>query len=201
MREIIVKYQGMCSRCKASLNIGEKAMYEKTTGIFCIGHEPTTPEEIRSFRAIKAEQKSNKLQARAQRLRDTAEEKMKGFNHFRGDTAFITQPGHIPFRNQIMNRYDKGLELLEEAKKIERRAENIKNVRVAGDTERHHEEHRKALDRKITVGGKIFSPIYGEGTIKKINRKTLGVDFGNGGRLNRVITVDKTLCKIPEEVN
>jgi len=70
MREIIVKYNGECKRCNAVLDVGTKAMYEKSMGCFCVGCEPKDVEEIRFFRLAKNEKKADKYDEWAHKRRN-----------------------------------------------------------------------------------------------------------------------------------
>jgi len=177
VRQIIVKYQGKCSRCGKTIEIGSQAMYEKTTGIFCIGCEPTKTEDIRHFRKIKAQKKAEKLYNRAERLKKEAEGKMREFNTLRKDYAWVTQPGHVPGRQKVVDRYNKGSEMLSEAKKLEERAENVKKVRVKGDAKRSYQKKREANDKIISIGDKVKDFCFGIGEVKRINKKTYTIQF------------------------
>jgi len=75
MRRIAVKYQGICARCGGTLEIGSDAMYEKYTGIFCIGCEPIETEDIRSFRQAKANSKADKYEGWADKREKEARER------------------------------------------------------------------------------------------------------------------------------
>ena len=60
MRQITVKYTGECRKCGNTLIVGSQAMYEKTTGIFCVGCEPTDTEDIRGYRQERADRKADR---------------------------------------------------------------------------------------------------------------------------------------------
>lgn len=126
MREIIVKWSGACKRCGHDLDPGQEAMYEKSMGIFCPGHEPIEVEDIRHFRLVKAEAKAEGLGARADRMDQEASRKMDAFNEARKDFAWLTQPGYIPGREKITRRYDAGCALSLEADQIRAKAERIR---------------------------------------------------------------------------
>ena len=71
-------------------------------------------------------------EARAERLREWAgkrEERaaavFKAGEPFRGDTAFNTQPGHIPFRAQLIAREDRAHESVNKAASMRSRADGI----------------------------------------------------------------------------
>lgn len=70
--------------------------------------------------------------ARADRLREWAAKReakaaavFKASEPFRGDIAFNTQPGHIPFRARLIAREDRAVESLDKAHSMEARADNI----------------------------------------------------------------------------
>ena len=125
MRQITVKWAGNCAKCQADLDIGSLAMYEKSMGIFCLGCEPKEVEDIRQLRTIKAEAKADRLIHRAERLESEADRKAAPLEAMRGDTAFFTQPGRIPYRDRIFRSYDKAGELAKEARETRERAENV----------------------------------------------------------------------------
>ena len=71
-------------------------------------------------------------EARTERLREWAgkrEERaaavFKAGEPFRGDTAFNTQPGHIPFRAKLIAREDRAHESLAKAGSMRSRADGI----------------------------------------------------------------------------
>jgi len=195
MRQITVRYEGECARCNKVLEIGTQAMYEKTTGIFCIGCEPIETEDIRHFRQIKADRKADRLESRAERLKKEAEGKMQEFNHLRKDYAWVTQPGHIPGRQKVVDRYNKGSEMLSEARKLEERAKNVKKVRVKGDAERGYEKKRQAMDKIISVGDKVKDFCFGLGEVKRINKKTYTIQFENFKTTRDKMFVQKIVLK------
>jgi len=73
-----------------------------------------------------------RLEAKAERLRGWAEKRetaaaavFKAGEPFRGDTAFNTQPGHIPFRARLIAREDRAYESVKKAQGMESRADGI----------------------------------------------------------------------------
>lgn len=189
MRQIEVKYVGTCKRCDVSLKIGTQAMYERSTGIFCLGHEPINIEEIRAFRQAKADRKADRLEGWAEKREQRAEARLNSYPNMRHDIAFITQPGHIPARARMIRADDRACESLEVAKRMRERAENIRNVRVVGDAERERQAKREEADKIISVGTFISCALYGTGDVVKVNQKTYRVNFGN-----HVTNVDKAWC-------
>jgi len=154
-------------------------MYEKGMGIFCLGCEPKDEEEIREYRTIKAERKAERLIAKAERLEEEAQAKMSSFEAMRGDIAFITQPGYIPARERILRSYNRGADMIQEAKETRERAESIMfyKTRVKGDTERERQKEREKNDEIIKVGDTVECSLHGRGTVLKINKKTYTVQY------------------------
>ena len=181
MRQITLKYDGYCHRCEKDLEAGELAMYEKSMGVFCPSCEPRDTEEIRHFRQLKAEKKAERLIGKAERLEREANQKMSAFNEARKDWAWVTQPGHIPGRDRILKRYDKGHELLREAQRSRDRAESVQKVRVAGDAEREREQIREAMDQRVQKGSRVHDFCFGDGTIVSIHKKSYRIKFDKSG--------------------
>ena len=180
MRQLTVKYDGECSKCAAMLEIGQPAMYEKTTGIFCLGCEPITVDEIRAFRTVKAEKKAGRYQEWAEKREEKATVALNSFPTIRHDWAFITQPGHIPFRARMNKADDRAYESLKVAKGFRGKAENLRHVRVAGDAERSREKVRTALDNLIKKGSRVFDHSGGEGTVIGVYVKSYRIKFDRG---------------------
>lgn len=149
-------------------------------------------EALRAERQAKANAKAARLRARAERLEKEAEAKMAAFNHYRQDWAWVTQPanpnrGFGKQRQQITDRYGKGLELMVEAKTLRERADELERTggRVKGDAERRHEEQRAANDAVIGVGATVRDFAFGIGTVVRVNKKTYTVEFPSGSRYAR----------------
>ncbi len=177
MRQLIVKYQGQCKKCGQSLEAGEPAMYEKSMGIFCIGCEPKDVEEIRAFRLKKAERKAEKYEEWAEKREHKANAQLNSMPETRHDWAFITQPGHIPMRARMIKADDKAIESLQVAEGFREKAENLRNVRVAGDAERNRRTKREALDQLISKGSKVIDAVFGEGVVLSIHKKSYRIQF------------------------
>jgi hypothetical protein len=157
------------------------------TGVFCPACFPTDPEEIREFRQMKADRKADRYEEWAQKREERAEAALNSYPEVRHDWAFITQPGRIPFRER-MNRSDaRALESLDKAKDMRHKAESLRNIRVAGDAERKREEQREKARGWAKVGMKVFCE-FGNGTIKKINKKTVTLTFP--GEFEETATID-----------
>ena len=181
MRQITIRYEGECRRCDKPLEIGQQAFYEKSMGVFCLGCEPKDTEEIRHFRQLKADKKADRLIGKAARLEREAEQKMSAFNEARKDWAWVSQPGHIPGRDKIINRYDKVYELLREARQARDRAESVQKVRVAGDAERKRERIRQAMDQRVQKGSRVYDFCFGNGTIVSVHKKSYRIKFDGSG--------------------
>jgi hypothetical protein len=179
MREIIVKYKGECKRCGNVLDIGQPAMYEKSMGIFCMGHEPINVEEIRSFRMAKAERKAERYEEWAEKREIKANGQLNSMPEIRHDWAFITQPGHIPLRAKMNQADNRAYESLQIAEGFKEKAENLRHVRVAGDAERNRQAKRDALDKLIAKGTKVFDAVFGEGTVLSIHKKSYRIQFNS----------------------
>ena len=194
MRVIINKYQSACKRCNNTLEIGTEIYYEKSQGVFCIGCEPKTEDEIRYYRTLKAQKRADQLINKSNRLRIEANDKLKSEEHFRGDYAFNTQPGHIPERARLIRRWDKGRELLEESEKAKEKAESIMiyKTKVKGDAERKRELQRTEQDKIIKVGSIIYDFCFGKGIVVSIHKKSYRIKFDSGGTYSR----DKTYVKL-----
>lgn len=103
---------------------------------------------------------------------------MNSYPSIRHDYAFITQPGHIPFRER-MNRADgRAYESLDTARGFRRKAESLRHVRVAGDAEKKRQAEREAVLSWLQVGMIVDTVIWGRGKVVKINKKTANIDIG-----------------------
>jgi len=186
MREITTKYEGTCARCEAALEVGTPVMYEKSMGIFCIGCEPTDPEEIRAFREAKGERKAAKYETWAKKREEKAQAQLNSCPNVRHDIAFNTQPGHIPFRERMNQADDRAYESLQKAKRMKEKAESLRHPRVKGDAERKREEKRERVRQWIKKGMMVQTGVYGQRRVQRVNKKTVTVegngagDFGSG---------------------
>jgi len=183
MREIILRYGGRCARCGAELEAGQPAKYEKSQGIFCLGCEPKTVDEIRQFRTVRAEARADRLTARADRLDTEAERRAAPLEAMRGDIAFFTQPGRIPFRERIFKSFDKAGELAKEARELRERADGVLKYRtcVAGDAERRRQAKREALDAILGKGARVHDAVFGSGEIVSVHKKSYRIKFDRSG--------------------
>ncbi len=180
MRELTVKWTTACKRCGASLNVGAQAMYEKSMGLFCIGHEPKEIEEIRSFRLAKAEKKAERYEEWAEKREEKATAALNSFPEIRHDWAFITQPGHIPFRARMNAADERACESLKIADGMRSRADGIRNVKVAGDAEARRQAVRDKLDLIIHKGSRVRSIIFGDGVVVGIYAKSYRIKYDRG---------------------
>jgi hypothetical protein len=197
MRQIIVKYQGECKKCAQALEVGSQAMYEKSMGIFCVRCEPKDVEEIRSFRLAKAERKAEKYEEWAHKREVKANTTLNSHSEIRHDWAFITQPGHIPLRAQIIKADDRAYESLNVANGFREKADSLRHVRVAGDAERNRQTKREILDKLISKGSKVYDSVFGEGVILSIHKKSYRIQFNSkcGPNQYYVCARDKSFVK------
>ncbi len=172
MRPIIVKYQADCRKCGTTLPVGDNAIYERRVGIFCPSCAPTDPEEIRTYRQEGADRKADRLEGWADTRRKKADAQLNSFPEIRHDWAFITQPGHIPFRSRMNAADNRACESLGVAAKMQARADSLRHVRVAGDAEKKYQEKREAILQWLKVGMVVDTVIFGPGIVAKINKKT-----------------------------
>ncbi len=179
MRQLTVKYQGECKKCGQSLEIGQSAIYEKSMGIFCVGCEPKEVEEIRAFRLAKAERKAEKYEEWAEKREHKANAQLNSNPEVRHDWAFITQPGHIPFRAKMNAADDRAYEILHVAEGFRNKASSLRNVRVAGDAERNRQAKREALDQLISKGSQVIDTVFGEGTVLSVHKKSYRIQFNS----------------------
>lgn len=180
MRTITVKYAGECRKCGTPLREGDAAAYEKSMGIFCPGCAPTDTEEIRKFRQAKADAKADRYDMWAAKRREKASAQLNSYPDIRHDWAFITQPGHIPFRARMNAADARACESLNKADEMQRKADNLRHVRVKGDKEREYEARREAVRGWIEVGMTVDTVIWGRRVVAKINKKTISVEGASG---------------------
>lgn len=195
MRKLIVKYDGNCTNCGTDLLIGQEAMYEKTTGIFCVGHEPTTIESIREYRQAKLDRKSERRQSWADSAVKQADNIDKSLNPYK-DYSFITQPilvghhsekSHRNLLKRIHGKMDKEYEL---RKKADLHLQHVgRKAIVKGDAARRDQDIRDKWDTIIFVGSKVHDFCFGDGIVKKVNKKTYTITWDKTGN---TWTRDKT---------
>lgn len=180
MRQITVRYKGECKRCGAVLEVGTNAMYEKSMGCFCPGHEPKDVEEIRSFRTEKAERKAARYEEWAEKREKRAMAALNSHSEYRHDWAFITQPGHIPARARMNASDDRAFESLNKAKEMREKASSILNVRVAGDAERKRQAFREKMDSIVKKGSRVEDFCFGPGEVIGVYAKSYRIKFDRG---------------------
>jgi len=196
MRQITIKYNGECKRCGNSLEVGTPAIYEKSMGVFCLGHEPQEVEEIRAYRMEKAEAKAERYEEWAGKREEKAAVTLDSNPTLRHDWAFITQPGHIPERARMIKADDRAHESLRVAKGMRHKAESLRHVRVAGDAERERQATREKLDLVIHKGSKVIDVIFGAGEVVGIYSKSYRIKFASGGTYAR----DKSFIRLLSEM-
>lgn len=191
MREIIIKYKTECKKCGASLEVGKPAMYEKSMGCFCKGCEPVEVEEIRKYRLEKTEKKAARYEEWAEKREVKANSQLNSYSEIRHDWAFITQPGHIPFRDRMNKADDRALESLKVAEGMRDKAESLRHVTVKGDAERKHQAKRDFMTANVKVGDSVLWLHTKVLEVVKVNKKTFTLRGDVG-----TFTVDKCLCSL-----
>jgi uncharacterized Zn finger protein (UPF0148 family) len=195
VRKITVRYAGECRKCGTALPVGVEAIYERHVGIFCPSCAPTDPEAIREIRQEAADRKAARYEEWAEKRREKAEVLYQRDEHYRGDTAFNTQPGHIPERARVIARTEKAFEHASTANKFEAKAARLRgSVRVAGDAERERQAQREFIRARIKVGMVVETSFYGRGIVKKINKKTATID-GTGTNGTYTMKVDLSFIR------
>jgi len=167
-------------------------MYEKSMGLFCLGHEPQGVDEIHQYRLMKAEGRAARYDEWAEKREKKAKQDLNSFPTMRHDWAFITQPGHIPARARMIAADDRAIESLKVAEGMRHKAESLRHVRVAGDAERKREKVRAALDTMIGKGSQVYDAVFGLGTVVGVYPKSYRIRFD---RLDRAISRDKSYVR------
>lgn len=191
MRTLQVKWATECRRCGKPIEVGAEAMYEKSMGLFCVGCEPKTVEEIREYRTAKATAKAERLEGWAEKREEKASAQLNSYPEIRHDWAFITQPGRIPLRERMNRADDRACESLSVAHRLRSRAAGIMNVRVAGDAERRRQAEREDLDTIISKGSRVYDFAYGKGEVVQVCKKSYRIKFASGNIYAR----DKTYVR------
>lgn len=182
MRQITLKYANDCRKCGNFLSIGEQAIYEKRVGIFCLNCAPSDSEEIREYRQEASNRRADKYEEWAAKRERKANAQLNNYPNMRRDYAFITQPGHIPFRAKMIAADDRAYQSLRIAQDFKAKAKSLRNVRVKGDAERNREQQKQEVLSWLKIGDKVDTVIYGQGIVKKINKKTAKIsDTGASG--------------------
>jgi hypothetical protein len=176
MRTIILKYAGECRKCSATLEAGAPAGYERHVGVFCPTCTPTDTEEIRTYRQEGADRKAERLHGWAEKRFQSAGAVLASHEIYRGDTAFNTQPGHIPLRARIIAREDRACESLSIARAMEAKAHSLESgVVVKGDADRARQAQRDAMRPLLAVGMRVHSILWGDGVVEKVNKNTVRI--------------------------
>ena len=175
MHQITVKYSSDCRKCGLPLNVEETAIHEKHVGLFCVDCAPTDPEEIRAYRQEAGDRRAEKYEEWAEKRENRANRQLNSNPEVRHDWAFVTQPGHIPFRARMLKADERAFKSLEVAEGFRGKAESLHHVRVAGDAERKRQAKRDAIKPLLAVGMKVLTPIFGGGIIRKVNQKSVSV--------------------------
>jgi len=200
MKRITVKYEGECARCGQPLCVGDAAMYERVTGIFCVGCEPTDTEDIRAYRQDRADGKASRLEEWADSAEARGSAAIEGARNMAAGIPF-GQPilvGHHSerrdrrYRGRIDAKVRAGVEDLQKAERHRARATSIRKVRVKGDAEIRRQAMRDANDARLAKGNRVSSSLYGDGVIVGVYKKSYRIAFDRGDNEPYVCSVDKS---------
>lgn len=194
MRNITVKYEGNCRKCNTTLQIGSLAIYERHIGLFCPPCAPTDAEEIRQYRQEAGDRRADKYTEWAQKRKNDANVILNHNKVYTEDIAFNTQPGHIPLRARVIKQNDRANESLAIAQKFEDKADSLRKVRVAGDAKQKRQAVREHILSIIKVGMLVETGIYGQGIVKKINKKTATIGSAGISR-SYIVNVDLSFIR------
>ncbi|KKK99722.1 hypothetical protein LCGC14_2629910 [marine sediment metagenome] len=199
MRELVSKYVGSCRKCDADIAIGTRIVYEKRIGIFCLACAPTDTEEIRAYRQEGADRKAAKYEEWAAKRREKATKVFDADQHYTGDLAFNTQPGHIPARARLIRRHEREYESLQKATQMEEKASSLRHVRVKGDAEKERQALREKVLSWLKIGMAIDTISLGYGTVLKINKKTATIGSCGASKTYTTNVPIHFLCQIRKE--
>lgn len=198
MRQITVRFAGECRKCGASLAVGMPAIYERHIGIFCPPCGPTDPEEIRQYRQDAGDRRADRYEAWAGKREQRANATLTHIReHYTGDIAFNTQPGHIPLRARIIGQEDRAFESLRKAQGFREKAQSLRHVRVAGDAERRYEAEREYVRSWIQPGMVVDSCHFGPRKVVRVNKKTAtleGIGTHDLMFLSRIESREEEIC-------
>ena len=160
--------------------------------------EPLAGDALRAYRQAKADRKAERIQTRADKKSALAESLFEK-EHRIADMIPFGQPvlcGHHSQRRherdieRMNNLSAKACTAYQEGQHLARVAERLSlPVAIKGDAEARHEVHRQKIRESVNVGDIIFTHIYGDMEVLKINQKTLKLK-GKFGNFN----FDMSLC-------
>ncbi len=176
------------------------------------GERPTFAAQMEA-KAERAERRADRLEAAADRADSRADGLQAAYNSSRGDVAFFTQPNistsagraFTKQRQQIFDRFDKGVEEHQHAEELRERAETAretaaqKGMQDKGFLMRRIEERRasiRKIDRETAEGTALLEKAAPDGTIKTLYGATT-VDRVNANNAHRA----KRRAEIQEELD
>jgi hypothetical protein len=188
----ITKIPRICTKCGSDTGAEWKTLCRSCW-------DKRSPDEVRAYRQTKLDKKVARMRAKADRLQKEADIKCAVFDPYWGDTAFWTQPATPSSRfgrqrAKMYERYNKGLALHAEAQDLRKDAgwKEQAGIRVKGDAERERQQERDERDKVFTVGSKVYDWCFGDGVVKKVNKKTYTIQFTSGFTCTR----DKSYIKL-----
>ena len=182
LRQIVVKYGGSCAKCNADIPVGANAAFRKYAGLFCPPCAPTDAETLRPYLQAGAERK-------AERFREWADKREKKADALHDEAHRMAS--HIPlgqpilvghhsegrdrrYRDRIHNKFGQWIENSEKAGEMRGKAAALEQgPSIKGDREARRQAMRDRIRPALRVGMKVGTPIYGDGVIERINKKTV----------------------------
>lgn len=123
--------------------------------------------------------KADKLEVWAANKRREAARLIEANEPYRGDIAFNTQPGHIPERARAIRRTERAGELIAAAEEMEAKANRLRQIYKGAAEERRRGKREDTLSW-IKPGIKVVSPLWGEGIVLKVFKKTARIETERG---------------------
>lgn len=104
-----------------------------------------------------------------------------------------SEGSHRNFLNRMNRKEDKAIEKLRKADEYQGRANTLerRSGQPKGTAEAKRQAKREVADKTIGKGTKIKHPVYGEGTVTRVNKKTFTAQFSKGFKT----TIDKSWVK------
>lgn len=108
-----------------------------------VGEKQSFAEKMEA-KAERAEERADRYDEYAQNAARRADSLSSGYRKFSQDIAFMTQPGHIPFRERIIRQYERSWEESNKAQHFKGEAGRLREVADRGEL-----QNRVYLDNRI----------------------------------------------------